>query len=143
MLSVTLPTGSKDDAAGCCNCKGGCGWAGVNTCFVSDEPVSFDRFLTSITSVTTTVKNVHNMKKATKSTGSPAALLKANEPPSIIPRPQIAIKVMAVKNAVIGAVLFDSAFSFKLAPQRLQKLRLGVTGDPQFTQYIPEGPSCK
>lgn len=44
--------------------------------------------------------------------------------------------VMAVRNAVIGAVCDDSVFSLKLAPQRLQKLRLDVIGEPQFEQYM-------
>jgi hypothetical protein len=54
----------------------------------------------------------------------------------MIPNPQIAINVIAVRKAVIAGVLFGSDFSSSLAPQRLQKVKPGVIAVPQFEQYI-------
>jgi len=48
---------------------------------------------------------------------------------------------MAIKKAMMAPVLIvDSAGSFKLAPQRLQKLKPGVMAVPQVEQNI-KGPS--
>jgi len=48
-------------------------------------------------------------------------------PPNIMPSPTIAMSVIAIKKAVIAPVFVTgSVRSFKLAPQRLQKLRPGV-----------------
>jgi hypothetical protein len=48
--------------------------------------------------------------------------------------------VIAVKYAPTGSD-FELSRSFKLMPQRLQKLRPGATGVPQAEQYINVSPS--
>jgi hypothetical protein len=47
------------------------------------------------------------------------------------------MSVIAVKKAVIDPV-FDSPRSFRLVPQRLQKLSPGAIGLPQPEQYISD-----
>jgi hypothetical protein len=119
VLSVTLLTGSVNVvAAGGRSSSGGC-CAGVNVFMVAFELESFDKLLINITSVKPTIRNVKNMKTAMKSVGIPRPL-STIVPPSITPNPQMAIKVIAVRNDAMGPVLLDSVFSLRLLPQRLQ-----------------------
>jgi hypothetical protein len=55
----------------------------------------------------------------------------------MMPSPMMAMSVIAVKKAVMAPVFVSgSVRSFKLAPQRLQKLRPGVIVMPQVEQNI-------
>jgi len=83
------------------------------------------------------MKNVKNMNMPTTSSPRAASRFRVTAPPSMMPEAAYAITVIASKKATMAPVLtVDSSRSFKLAPQRLQKLRPGVMVVPQVEQNI-------
>ena len=117
MLSVTLAIGSngaeRNSYGGVCT--------GGNERLFSDELVRRDNCRISITSETAVTKKVKSMKKPMSSYGNPASFRRTKAPPSMIPSPIAAIRVIAVRNAEIAGVFeLVVSLSLKLAPQRLQ-----------------------